>query len=150
MFEGRSGLTVWIRYFDVVQPFAHEEGFAVYLGCDLAQVLNVTLLHGKDQVGLMKQLAVDLARPMTEAFQAVFLQDFVGGFVHGISNQGTDPRRTDRAVRSLELVGEQDFGNRTPADVAHTDDQDVVEHGQGLLPFRRAPWCSVKGALGDV
>lgn len=72
MFESRSGLTVWIGYFDVVQPFAHEEGFAVYLRRDLAQVLNVALLHGKDQIRLMKQLAIDLACPMGEACQAVF------------------------------------------------------------------------------
>jgi len=133
VFEGGFGLAVRIGDFHVVQPFAHEKSLAVYLWRYLAKVLNVALFHGQDEVGSMKHVAVHLACPVGQVFEAVFHQNFMGCFVYWISNQGADAGRADGAVRTLEVVGEQRFGHWAAADVAHAYDQYVVEHGQGLF-----------------
>ncbi len=57
----------------------------MHLGCDLANVLNVAMLHHQDQVGLVQHVAVDLARAVGRKLQPVVLQYFVGGLVHRVT-----------------------------------------------------------------
>lgn len=85
MFKSRFGLAVRVWYFQVVLPFADEKRFAMHFGCNLANVLNVAMLHCKDQVGLVQHVAVDLAGAMGWEFQSVVLQYFMGGLVHRVT-----------------------------------------------------------------
>ena len=85
MFKSGFGLAVGIRNFQVVLPFADEKRLAVDLGCNLANVLNVAVLHRQDQVSLVQHVTVDLARTVGGEFQPVVLQYFMGGFVHGVT-----------------------------------------------------------------
>ncbi len=85
MFKSGFGLTVGVRNFQIVLPFADEKRFAMHLGCYLAKVLYMAMLHCQDQVRLVQHVAVDLARTVGGEFQPVVLQYFMGGFVHGVT-----------------------------------------------------------------
>lgn len=104
MFESGACLPEGIWYFHVIQPFTDEKGLAVYFRSDLAQMLNVMVLHGQDQVRLVEQITVDLTGTVGAMFQAMFNQQFMGQFVHGTANQGANAGRADGQPLALGLV----------------------------------------------
>lgn len=134
MFEGGLGLTVWIRDFRVVQPFAYQEGLAVYFWRHLADMLDVALLHGEDEIRLVQHRAINLSSTVGYEFQSVVLQHFMCSFVHRFAYQGTYASRADRQAFSIQSVFEQRFGRGASADVAHADNQYVVKHGLASQP----------------
>ena len=85
MFKSGFGLTVGVRNLQIVLPFADEKRFAMHLGCDLAKMLYMAMLHCQDQVRLVQHVAVDLARAVGRKFQSMILQYFMSGFVHGVT-----------------------------------------------------------------
>ena len=71
---------------------------------DLAQVLDMALLHGQNQVGLVQKFAVDLPGTVARMFQTVFLQHLLSQSVHGVSHQGAYASRADGWASALKSV----------------------------------------------
>ena len=85
MFECGLGLAVGIRDFRIVQPFTQQEGFAMYFGCDLTNVLDMALFHHKDQVCAMQYFAIDLTGTVGRVFHSVVAKHLMCSLVHWVA-----------------------------------------------------------------
>lgn len=87
MFEGRALLAVGVGNVGSRAPAIQQKDLPAYLRRHPTDFRDVSLLHGKDQIGLAQQCVIGLPGAVSRAIHTVFTQQLQRGRIHRVANE---------------------------------------------------------------